>query len=521
MVVKFIKEIFMWYVWFGKKILPFVKYGGVILLGLLVVLSFAQNLPIPGNFQSLVVMSGSMEPKIRVGSVAVIKPSEEVKAGDIITFRDPRDPKNLITHRVVEISENGIIKTKGDANQAPDNWEIKKEDIVGKLLFSIPYLGYAVNFAKKPQGFLLLILFPAILIIINEIWVIKNELVNAKNAKDEGSKRHQKETLAAVAVSAVLLTFAFSSGKTLALLSDTETSTGNTISAGVWASAGDVVINELMWTGSVGDPGDEWLELRNTTGGEIDIGGWQLTKKSGGSEVLMIEIPIGEKIPPYGFYLISEYDEAHSKIKVTPDLVSGDGDKNESEFALVNNQLQIKLYNGAWDGGATLIDTADDGIGAPAAGDNSNKFSMERNDTPGDGTQASNWHTCLDASSTGLYWDTGATERGTPGAANLSENDPSVQEYILLNSSQNAKEESESKPEPTEPAEPAEKEAVEEELESESPSKSEKEPEKEDEDKNGDGGEAVPEDPPESSESAKLVPESSESAKPKDSSSND
>ena len=424
----------MWYVWFGKKILPFLKYGGVILLGLIVVLSFAQNLPIPGNFKSLVVMSGSMTPKIPVGSVAIVKPAADIKVGDIVTFKDPREPKNLITHRIVEIGENEIIKTKGDANNAPDNWEVRKGDVVGKFLFSVPLLGYAVDFAKRPPGFLLLILLPAILIIVNEIWAIKSEFAKTKSVAEDKdanslilSSMKEKGQLVVAAVSAVLLALAFSSGRTLALLSDTETSSGNTITVGVWDSVGDVVINELMWMGSFSSSDDEWIELKNTTSHEIDLSGWQITKWVAGThEELILTIPNGKKIPANGYFLISNSDKATSKINVEPDLV-------DSSVVLVNNDLQIKLYDGTWNGGATLIDTADDGTGGPAAGDNSNKFSMERNDTPGDGTQAANWHNCLDSSSTGLYWDAGATERGTPGAANLSENDPSVQRSILLN----------------------------------------------------------------------------------------
>jgi len=473
----------MWYVWFGKKIMPFLKHGGVILLGLIVVLSFAQNLPIPGNFKSLVVMSGSMTPKIQVGAVAIVKPSEAIQVDDIVTFKDPRDPKNLITHRIVEEKE-GVFKTKGDANQAADNWEVSKNDVVGKFLFSIPLLGYAVDFAKKPPGFMLLILLPAILIIVNEIWAIKNELVKTKGQDSFIlSSMKEKGTLTAAAVSAVLLGFAFSSGRTLALLSDTETSSGNTITVGVWDSVGpgDVVINEVMWMGSFSSSDDEWVELRNMTGGEIDLSGWQITKWVAGThEELMLTIPNGKKIPAHGYFLISNFDKTTSKINVEPNLV-------DSSVVLVNSNLQIKLYDGVWNSGGTLIDTADDGSGAPAAGDNGSKFAMERNDTPGDGTVATNWHTCLDSSSTGLYWDAGATERGTPGAANLSENDSSVQQYIPLNS----------------PGEPVKEESPVEEPkpESEPESKPETQPENF-------------EDPPESSESAKPVDKVAESAEP-------
>ncbi|HDP97788.1 MAG TPA: T9SS type A sorting domain-containing protein [bacterium] len=188
----------------------------------------------------------------------------------------------------------------------------------------------------------------------------------------------------------------------------TETGTSNSfdVNADFNPSTGDVVINELMWMGSTSSSVDEWIELRNMTGFNIDLSGWQLTRKSSGNEVFMLEITSGS-IPANGFFLISNYDEANSQIAVIPDLV-------DASVSLSNTQLQIKLYDGQWDGGGLLIDTADDGVGAPAAGDNTNKYSMMRTDPPGDGTLPENWFTANLA----IGWDTGATEKGTPGSAN-------------------------------------------------------------------------------------------------------
>ncbi len=80
-------------------------------------------------------------------------------------------------------------------------------------------------------------------------------------------------------------------------------------------------------------------------------------------------------------------------------------------LALANSQVQIKQYDGQWDGGGSLIDTADDGIGVPAAGDNTNLYSMMRTDPPGDGTQASSWFTATIAAG----WDICPNELGAPG----------------------------------------------------------------------------------------------------------
>jgi hypothetical protein len=172
------------------------------------------------------------------------------------------------------------------------------------------------------------------------------------------------------------------------------------------ANSGDVIINELMWTGSKSSSYDEWIELRNKTGNPIDLSGWQLTKKSSGAEGLMLQISSGT-IPANGYFLISNYNASTSKINVSPDLV-------DTDVSLANTQLQIKLYDGQWNGSGNLMDTADDGSGAPATGDNINKYSMMRIDPPGDGTQASNWFTADFANG----WDAGATEKGTPASSN-------------------------------------------------------------------------------------------------------
>ncbi|MCX6806658.1 MAG: lamin tail domain-containing protein [Candidatus Berkelbacteria bacterium] len=192
-------------------------------------------------------------------------------------------------------------------------------------------------------------------------------------------------------------------------------------------SVGDVAINELMWMGSSVSEYDEWIELKNTTSSAIDLSNWQLTKKSGGSEVLMLSIDSGV-IPANGsngYFLISEYDAAHSALGVDPNYIVGPGDTNNVDFALANSSLQIKLYDGQWNDGRTPINVADDGSGVPLAGEyaSSSKWkSMERNLIPGDGMLASNWHTAIDS----INFDPGATEKGTPKSANKADLIPAI-----------------------------------------------------------------------------------------------
>ncbi len=104
-----------------------------------------------------VVLSGSMEPTIETGSLCFINKKikiEKVKEKDIIAFK--MNDGTLVTHRVVEINESGII-TKGDNNNDIDSNIVKKENFVGKNLFWIPKVGYIVKTFQSTKGKIIII----------------------------------------------------------------------------------------------------------------------------------------------------------------------------------------------------------------------------------------------------------------------------------------------------------------------------------------------------------------------------
>lgn len=179
------------------KIKPFkIIYSFIIVcliaLALLLVLPI---LPVKHNFKILAVLSGSMEPKIHVGSVVVIKPAVKYKVGEIITFNQEDKTKIPITHRIVGLkseNEKTIYITKGDANNNSDSQEIPQDRILGRMIFTVPYLGYAINFAKQPLGFMLLIVIPSVIIIYDEILKIKNEILKMKKKKILQIKKQNK-----------------------------------------------------------------------------------------------------------------------------------------------------------------------------------------------------------------------------------------------------------------------------------------------------------------------------------------
>lgn len=99
------------------------------------------------------VLTGSMEPELPVGSLLVIKPVSygEINIGDDITYVSDKN-LTLVTHRVVA-KDDGTreITTKGLANNMPDAPTIY-ENVVGKVIFHIPVVGYLVIWTSTLRG---------------------------------------------------------------------------------------------------------------------------------------------------------------------------------------------------------------------------------------------------------------------------------------------------------------------------------------------------------------------------------
>lgn len=93
-----------------------------------------------------VVLSGSMEPEIKTGGVVFTDTKDkEIQTGDILTYRLN---EILVTHRVIGKELQGWI-TKGDANKLRDASPVTDSQIIGTVVWDIPYVGYVLSFLKK------------------------------------------------------------------------------------------------------------------------------------------------------------------------------------------------------------------------------------------------------------------------------------------------------------------------------------------------------------------------------------
>ncbi len=99
------------------------------------------------SYFSLSIGSGSMEPNINIGDVVVVEKIEEnevskLVVGDILVY-NMEDV--IIVHRIEEINENNDVYsfiTKGDNNKSVDEWVVTPNLVVGKVVFTIPLVGY-------------------------------------------------------------------------------------------------------------------------------------------------------------------------------------------------------------------------------------------------------------------------------------------------------------------------------------------------------------------------------------------
>lgn len=109
------------------------------------------------------VLTGSMEPEIKPGDLAIVKAIDvdSLDINDVITFRYG---EYVVTHRIVDKEEGGFI-TKGDNNNVEDKEIIYENDVIGKVITTIPKLGHLMAFLAKPIVIAVSLMLVALLII--------------------------------------------------------------------------------------------------------------------------------------------------------------------------------------------------------------------------------------------------------------------------------------------------------------------------------------------------------------------
>ncbi|MFH0854856.1 MAG: lamin tail domain-containing protein [bacterium] len=154
---------------------------------------------------------------------------------------------------------------------------------------------------------------------------------------------------------------------------------------GLAAETRNIVMNEIAWMGNDNSSADEWIELYNNTDAEIDLTGWKIISRDGSPEILL-----EGKILSRSFFLIERTDD-NSAPDVSADFITS------FDTGLGNTGEVLELQ----DSSGYLIDST------PliteekwAAGNNDNKFTMERIRVLDSGEIAANWQNSVVAGGT-------------------------------------------------------------------------------------------------------------------------
>lgn len=153
-------------------------FAVVVLLALAVLSAVA---PVFFGLHSFVILSGSMEPTISTGSVALARavPSETLQQGDIIAFQSHAGAGLPTVHRIIRIQlreGTRYYTNRGDANTGNDA-EITLPPEAMQVIGSIPVIGYLIFYAAQPAATLVLVVLPLVLLVL--LWA-RDWLIRAR-----------------------------------------------------------------------------------------------------------------------------------------------------------------------------------------------------------------------------------------------------------------------------------------------------------------------------------------------------
>lgn len=188
--------------WLLSFMLSVIMYAVIVILLIIgaVLLVYFVDFKIHDNrmqtplYGAYVIVSGSMEPIIKIRDAVIIKRVKEdnIKIGDVVTYRsmDEAFYGILITHRIVNIEERDgrkVYITKGDNNETIDRSPVEFYQIQGKVVMKVPKIGYLKYFLIDYYGWIIAVLIPSAAIVSYDIVKL------FKRIKDNGPEKSSKK----------------------------------------------------------------------------------------------------------------------------------------------------------------------------------------------------------------------------------------------------------------------------------------------------------------------------------------
>ena len=180
-----------------KIILKVLKYFFIIIFILFISMvclqRFSNNRIAVFNFRLFTVISGSMEPKYKIGDVlvAVETKPEDIKVGDAISYLGNKNSfkDKVITHEVIKIEKDKQGKyyfhAKGLANAIEDP-VVSEDQLYGVVKYRVITLSFIYKIVGTPIGFFIFVVLPI-------LYIIGSELITSLMEKEEQRRNKLKQ----------------------------------------------------------------------------------------------------------------------------------------------------------------------------------------------------------------------------------------------------------------------------------------------------------------------------------------
>jgi len=148
--------------------------------------AYGNGMPKVFGVATAIVVSGSMEPEIKINDLVIVKEQDSYEVRDVVTYRDSTG--DYVTHRVVRVIQTEDGKryvTQGDANSAIDSEEgVPQSAVVGKVVRVARGAGNFISFLQSPAGLFTVIAVGVVIWGLTDVVIILCERKDKENENE-------------------------------------------------------------------------------------------------------------------------------------------------------------------------------------------------------------------------------------------------------------------------------------------------------------------------------------------------
>lgn len=145
----------------------------------------------------ILVLTGSMEPYMMVNGICLtqeVDSIDDIEVGDVVTYHVNTTEGRMIriTHRIIDMDENGMIYTKGDNNKVADAYPLTMDNIDSKVIGVFNQTAWIYDKWQTTVGKVMIISFGLALVLL---YVSIKLIFNKDDDEEEDIKQSSDESI--------------------------------------------------------------------------------------------------------------------------------------------------------------------------------------------------------------------------------------------------------------------------------------------------------------------------------------